>query len=58
MILKKSLIKEKNKNKNKNFPLLHQKRKMKMFSNKNVNKIVKNCEVQKKIVVIVQIYEF
>ena len=58
MILKKNKIVEKNKNKNKKFFLQSQKKKTKMYSNKNVNKIVKNCEVSKKTEERGQIYEF
>ena len=46
-IQKKNKIVEKNKNKNKNFHQQFQKKKTKMYSNKSVNKIVKNCEVPK-----------
>lgn len=55
---KKKQIAEKNKNQNKKFHLQFQKKKTKMYLNKNVNKIVKNCEAPKKIVKIVQIYVF
>ena len=57
-IQKKNKIVEKNKNKNKNFHQQFQKKKTKMYSNKNVNKIVKNCEVSKKTEERGQIYEF
>jgi len=55
---KKKQIAEKNKNQNKKFHLQFQKKKTKMYLNKNVNKIEKNCEAPKKIVKIVQIYVF
>ena len=58
MILKRIKIVEKNKNKNKNFHQLFQKKKMKMYSNKNVNKIVKNSEMRKKTAEKVKIYGF
>ena len=58
MILKKNKIAGKNKNKNKKFSLQSQKKKTKMYSNKNVNKIVKNCGVSKKTEERGQIYEF
>lgn len=56
MILKKKCNEEKNKN-NK-IQQLFQRWKKKMFSNQNVNKIVKNYEVPKITKLRVKIYEF
>ena len=56
LIQKKNWIGENSKNKNKKFPLLYQKKKMKTYLNKSVNRIVKSYEIRKKTKERVKIY--